>query len=102
MKEQIFGIVKDALGELNEELGYEELNEVSSSTSVFSGPGSIDSLTLVRLVTMLEEEVSDAFDQQIILADEKVMSSRNSPFKNVETIIDFITNKLSGEANVVG
>ncbi|BEJ61171.1 hypothetical protein B10172_11930 [Campylobacter jejuni] len=30
------------------------------------------------------------FNKEIILADEKMMSSRNSPFKDVKTLTEFI------------
>jgi len=90
MKEQVFNIIKAALEELNEELEYEELNEVSSDTPIFGGDSGIDSLSLVRLVVEVEAEVSEAFDAEVTLADEKAMSSRNSPYRNVATFTDFV------------
>ena len=101
MENQIFDIVKEALSELNEELQYEEFDQITKDTSVFSGPGSIDSLTLVRLVSMLEEEVSELTGEKITLANDKVMSANNTPFKTVDTIVNFISGQMKGKTNAV-
>lgn len=90
MKEQVFKIIAAALEELNEELDYDELRDVTPDTPIFGGDSGIDSLSLVRLVIDVEGRASDAFDAQVTLADEKAMSSRNSPYRNVGAFTDFV------------
>ncbi len=90
-------IIADAVSDLNEELQYDTLNSVNRETPIFNGEYAIDSLSLVRLVTTLESRIANEFDKKITLADEKVMSQRNSPFKTVGTIADFIAEKLDLE-----
>ncbi len=97
MQEKIMEIIIDAISDLNEELQYDTLNTVNRETPIFNGEYAIDSLSLVRLVTTLESRIANEFDPKITLADEKVMSQRNSPFKTAGTIADFIAEKLDLE-----
>ncbi len=90
MKDQIFEIIKAAIDELNEELEYDELKDVTPETAIFGGESGIDSLSLVRLVVDVEAGVSEAFDTEVTLANEKAMSSRNSPYRNVAAFTDFV------------
>ena len=54
----------------------------------------MDSLALVSLITDLEEKISDEFDEDIVLADEKAMSQRTSPFRTVESLTEYISKLL--------
>lgn len=94
MKEQVFDIIKAAIDELNEELEYDELKDVTPDTAIFGGESGIDSLSLVRLVVDVEAGVSEAFDTEVTLANEKAMSSRNSPYRNVAAFTDFVLDCL--------
>ena len=98
MKEKIFEIISAAIGELNEELEYEELENVTAETAIFGGESGIDSLSLVSLVVEVEGQVNDEFDANVTLADEKAMSSRNSPYRNVAAFTEFIVVKLGEDA----
>ena len=98
MKENIFEIISEAITELNEELEYEELENVTADTAIFGGESGIDSLSLVSLVVEVEGQVNDEFDANVTLADEKAMSSRNSPYRNVSAFTDFIIEKLGEDA----
>lgn len=98
MKEQVFEIIKAAIEELNEELEYEELEDVTADTPIFGGEMGIDSLSLVSLVVEVEGNVNEAFDANVTLADEKAMSSRNSPYRNVSAFTDFVLERLGEKA----
>jgi acyl carrier protein len=94
MKEKIFAIVAGSVKELNKELGYASLRNVSDETPLYGGDDSLDSLTLVTLISMVEAEVNDAFDSSVLLASEKAMSMRNSPYRNVGALVGFIEQEL--------
>lgn len=94
MEERIKTIVFEVLKELNEELENENLNNPTSETKLYGGSGALDSLALVSLITDLEERISDEFEKDIILADEKAMSQKTSPFRNVETLTNYIQKLL--------
>ncbi len=90
MTSKIEKVIVDSLLELNEELENSELNNPTKETKLYGGNGVLDSLALVSLITDLEERISDEFDEDIILADEKAMSQRNSPFNSVSTLTIYI------------
>jgi len=97
MQQKIEKIIIETLNEINKELENENLNNPTSETKLYGGSGALDSLALVSLITDLEERISDEFEKDIILADEKAMSQRTSPFRNVETLTNYI-QKLLEEA----
>jgi acyl carrier protein len=94
MKNRIEKIIIETLNEINEELENENLNNPTSETKLYGGSGSLDSLALVSLITDLEERISDEFEKDIVLADEKAMSQKTSPFRNVETLTNYIQKLL--------
>ena len=90
LQEIIFSILKN----LGEERNNKDLKTPHEKTVLFGG--NLDSLGIVVLVTELEEEISDKFDFEISLADERAMSQRTSPFRSVSTLINY-TEKLINE-----
>ena len=96
MKPKIENLIIESLKELNEELENKALNSPTKDTKLY-GNGCLDSLALVTLVTDLEEKISDEFGKDITLADEKAMSQRNSPFRSVESLANYITKLLEEE-----
>src|SRR5690349_19590907 len=64
--------------------------------TVLLGPqGAVDSLGLVRLVMTVERQVEDDFGVAVSLTDEKAMSQRNSPFRSVGALTDYIVAGLN-------
>lgn len=94
MQDKIEKIIIETLVELNEELENESLENPSSKTKLYGANGGLDSLALVSFITDLEEKISDEFDKEIILADEKAMSAKTSPFRNVESLTLYIKSLL--------
>ena len=90
MQDKIEKIIIETLVELNEELENESLENPSSKTKLYGANGGLDSLALVSFITDLEEKISDEFDKEIVLADEKAMSAKTSPFRNVESLTLYI------------
>jgi len=99
MKAEVRKLVVEALEELNEELDYDYLKNVTDETEIFGGDDALDSLSLVRLVTAVEISVNEEFDSNVLLASEKAMSMRNSPYRNVAALTEFIIAELEGEAS---
>lgn len=56
--------------------------------------GMMDSISLVTLISFVEQAIEDEFDQPIILADEKAMSMRNSPFLSIGSLSDYTVKLL--------
>ena len=94
MSNKVLLIIKEAIEELNEELDYDTLKNVSEETTLFGGDDGIDSLSLVLLVTSIESAIFDDLDVTISLADEKAMSMRNSPYRNVGSLLEFAVQRM--------
>jgi len=94
MKEKIESIIISALTELNDEIENKELNNPTLETKLFGGNGVLNSLALVSLITDVESLISDEFDKEIILANEKAMSQKTSPFRSVEALTLYIETLL--------
>lgn len=94
MSDSAFQIVKAAIEELADELGYDHLRNVTAETPLFGGEHGVDSLTLVRLVADVEREAEEKFGKRVVLADELAMSRRNSPFRTIGSLSEFLQEQL--------
>ena len=98
MTNQIEKTIVNSLVELNQELEKDQLDNPTKDTKIFGGGGVLDSLQLVSFITDLEGVISDQFDVDIVLADEKAMSQRTSPYRDVTSLSIYI-QKLLKEQN---
>ncbi len=82
-----------ALAEFN---ASEDAKVEPAAGTVLLGPdGAVDSLGLVRLVMMVERRVEDDLGVPVSLTDEKAMSQRNSPFRSVGALVEYLTAQLN-------
>ncbi|RTJ64093.1 hypothetical protein [Campylobacter jejuni] len=94
MQEKIQKLIINSLKNLADELENEELKNPTQNTKIYGIEGLLDSLALVSLITDLEESLAIELDIEITLADEKTMSLRNSPFKDVQTLAQYIASQI--------
>lgn len=95
----IISILLKALRELNQQLPDERHIEVSPDTTLFGMGGVLDSLGLVTLIMLVEEQIADELGVELIIADEKAMSLKNSPFRSVNTLSDYVSQLLQKKQN---
>lgn|GEM_PF-341268 len=93
--EAIQSIISDAIMELNEELDYDHLRAPDASTPIFDGEDSLDSLSLVSLIVDIEARVEDSFATEVVLASEKAMSMKNSPYRSVASLTEFVLHEMA-------
>lgn len=96
MNDTILSIIFAALADLNDELDEPALEHPTPQTRLFGNGGALDSLSLVSLIADVEEKVFEAFGKTVLLADDKAMSQRVSPFRDVETLAAYIEKLLNG------
>jgi len=96
-RDDVLAWVRAAIDELNEELDYDELRNAGEQTPLFGGEGDLDSLSLVNLVVDLEGRIAEATGKCVVLSDEKTMSMRNSPFRDVASLVDLVIARLRVE-----
>lgn len=94
MQEKITEIIKDALVELNETLGLEALKHPTEETLLYGPKGVLSSLELVNLIVLVEERIEQVFGIEIILADDRALSQRLSPFVQVKRLARYIEKLL--------
>jgi len=55
------------------------------------GSGSVlDSMHLVSLIVTIEREVEDTFGVALTLVDERALSMKESPFRSIQSLADYI------------
>ena len=91
--ERIEGVVFAAIRDVNESLAADRQVPLSSDAVLF-GPGGLDSIGLVNLVVAVEQALQDEFGREFVLASEKAMSRRTSPFRSVATLTQYIQELL--------
>lgn len=88
-------VVRAVLAELAEDLGYARLREATPDTPLFGGEDGIDSLSLVHIVAGVERAAHQAYGRAVVLADERAMSRRSSPFRTAGTLAALLEERLS-------
>ena len=93
MKDKVMTIILASVESLNASLE-DKLNTAEGLNCALYQNNTIDSISLVTLISLVEEAIEDEFDVQIIIADEKAMSQKNSPFLTVGTLAAYVTEQL--------
>lgn len=70
--------------------GSSNLQIFSPATRLLGREAVLDSMGLVNLIVEVEQRLEDIYDLTVVLADERAMSQKNSPFRSVETLADYI------------
>jgi acyl carrier protein len=86
------------------EAHFDEINEsvdlsVREDIKLFGGDGLLDSIGLVSYVVEVEEKLEDEYDISVVLADEKAMSRRTSPFARISYLADYILEVVNEVSN---
>lgn len=95
--QKIEGIIIKTLQELNEALKGRIIEPPDSNTRIFGSNGLLDSMGLVSLIVDLEERIEDEFGISLIIADERAMSQKKSPFRTVLSLAEFICSLIEEE-----
>ena len=67
-------------------------------TRLFGSGSNLDSFGLVNLLLDVEQQVSGQFGVNVSLMDERAMSEKTSPFRTIQTLVNFIET-LIGEGD---
>lgn len=100
MRQQISNIVYKTIEEFNLTYNQNIPFELREDASLFGKDGILDSLGLVSLIVMIEQAIEDELGVSLILADERAMSQKTSPFLKVGLLIDYIYIVMEEEISV--
>lgn len=98
MKPEIVELICEALRELNTGNAKPELSAPHLDTRLIGEKSALDSIGLVSLIVDLEEKISAKYGREIVLADERAMSLRQSPFRRVDSLADYIVTLLEAKS----
>mgnify|MGYP001094012339 CR=1 FL=1 len=93
-RNQILALVIETTTALAEDFEIDDLAQVDENSRLYGKGAPLDSMALVNLLADIEDAVADTFDASISLADERAMSARNSPFRDVRSLVDAINERL--------
>ena len=88
-------VAVDQINDMSEEYHLDK----SPETILFGKNGSLDSIGLVNLIVSIEQNIEDTFNTSIVLANEEAMSKKDSPFRRIGTLADYIGELLEKELN---
>lgn len=92
-KYSIQKIILDSLEMANNAREENHKIPVSIETELYNSNGHLDSMGLVAFLIDVEEALADE-DINITLSDERAMSQSQSPFRNVQSLTDYISGLI--------
>ena len=101
MNQKVLHIVLDSIGIINQNLEQPLQVEKLNDCCIYGGADGLDSISLVALISLIEESVENKLGASIILANEKAMSMRNTPFRNVGVLTAYICELINAEGIAV-
>jgi D-alanine--poly(phosphoribitol) ligase subunit 2 len=99
MHNKVVKLIVAQANELNEQMANKIPIEQGINAHLYGNQATLDSVGLVTLIVAVEQAIEDEFDATITLADEKAMSQKNSPFRTIGTLADYIVSLLNEDNN---
>ncbi len=93
MKE-INKIILEQIEDYNDFLETKMDTSAGNDTILFGRGGVIDSVDFVTLLLDIEQAVNDEYGTHIAISNSRAMSQKNSPFRTVGTLAEYIKNLL--------
>ena len=91
---EIEALVLESVQLLAEDFKLDGLKSPDSESKLYGQGGALDSMALVNLIADIEEAISEKYEVSIALADEKAMSSKNSPYRNVTSLVGAVIERM--------
>jgi acyl carrier protein len=88
--ENIVAAIYRAVDWINGELPPDRQLIKVPETRLLGAESVLDSMYLVSLIIAIEREVEDTFGVALTLADERALSMKESPFRSIQSLADYI------------
>ena len=98
-RKKVIQILEESLNKFCEEFELDNSLSEGENTKLFGSDGVLDSIGLVSFIVFVEEVLEDEFGISIVLADEKAMSRRTSPFSRISYLADYILELINTNSN---
>jgi acyl carrier protein len=93
-RDDVVQCIYDAVVRINELREPDRHLVASEETHLYGAAGGLDSLNLVSLIMDVEEAINDRTGAGIVLADERAMSQKRNPFRDVRSLADYVMGRL--------
>ena len=90
--EMVISGLEDVLAMSNGDAPAKE--DLGEDTRLIGREGLLDSMGLVTLIVDLEQRLEEECDVVLVLADDRAMSQKNSPFRSAGALTDYICQLL--------
>lgn len=90
-------LVITSLRDVLEQSGRSVPATIDETTLLFGKGALLDSLALVTMVVDLEQRIEEEYNLTLTLADDRAMSQRNSPFRSVGALVDYLELLITEE-----
>lgn len=97
VQEDIVKIIQSAVKEVNNTLAESTPLHIEDAMVLFGEGGIFDSIALVTLIVNIEQAIQDTFNIDLLLANEKAMSQKNSPFKTIGSLSSYVMQMIEEE-----
>ena len=87
---EILKMILATLKEVLENQG-KTLPRMSAEATLYGQGSDVDSFGFVQLLIDLEERVNSCYGVGVTTTDQKAMSQRNSPFRTVQSLAEYMT-----------
>ncbi|MBI5116009.1 acyl carrier protein [Candidatus Poribacteria bacterium] len=98
-KDRLVRTIFRAVDEYNRGLSEGGPLEKSLDKVLFGKSGRLDSLGLVNFIVLIEEKIEEEYGMAIVIADEKAMSQKRSPFKTIGRLAEYVSQLLEENKN---
>jgi acyl carrier protein len=88
--ESILAAIYRAVDWINGELPPDRQLIKAPETRLVGSQSVLDSMRLVSLIIAIEREMEEAFGVALTLADERALSMKESPFRSIQSLADYI------------
>ena len=95
----ILVVLSSVIAEINDELPHDKQLGTDPSSVIFGENGALDSLDLIRLVVLLEQQLSEEMGLVLSIADERAMSEENSRFRSVGSLVTHVMDLIAEDAS---
>jgi acyl carrier protein len=94
-REALMELVRSALSDALGEKGREVPKDLGPDTEIFGRGGLLDSLGLVTMIMEIESRLEEEHGVSVVLASDRAMSRRTSPFRSMGAVIEYIEAQLA-------
>ena len=95
-KGQILELIYESMDEIRDMIDDEVDNfKKEPSTPLYGQDSVLDSMATVGLIVAIEEKANEKLNKTITLANEKAVSAKNSPFKTVNSLANYIIELIN-------